>query len=259
MKRTQLPLYSDTLFTYLATFLFAVCLFTYLGFPRWAVLTASAVCAFALALLVFLWLRGRLEAKYLLAKDEAQKNKLMLHLALDKAENNRRLFSKLLKAEGMPAERKSGALFADGACIFLLFSMQPVSADEIAKLLKKETDGQKTVYCNALSPEAEKLCREFSVDFVCGRDLYLRLKDQALLPKEYICPSVPKRTARERFSSFFRKSLAHPYFLAAASLLAFSFFTPYRLYYLIAGSLLLLLSLSLRLFGNRAKDGGNFF
>ena len=77
MKRTQLPLYSDTLFTYLATFLFAVCLFTYLGFPRWAVLTASAVCAFALALLVFLWLRGRLEAKYLLAKDEAQKNKLM--------------------------------------------------------------------------------------------------------------------------------------------------------------------------------------
>lgn len=253
MKRTQLPLYSDTLFTYLATFLFAVCLFTYLEFPRWATLSASAVCALALAVLVFLWLRGRLEAKYLLAKDEEVKNKLMLHLTLDKTENNKRLFSKLLKAEGTPAERKNGALFTEGNYIFLLFSMQPVSADEIAKLIKKETDGKKTVYCNALSPEAEKLCKEFSVEFVSGRDLYLRLKEQSLLPKEYICPSIPKRTAREKISSFFRKSLAHPYFLAAASLLTFSFFTSYRLYYLIAGSLLLLLSLSLRLFGSRVK------
>ena len=254
MRRTQIPLYSDTLFAFIVGFLLSLIVIRYFDFPLWACFTVSGVVALAFALLVFLALKARLEDKYLLAKDEETKNKLFLHLALDQPENNRKLFAKLLKAEDTPAERKSGTLIVGEECIFLLFFMEQLSADEIAKVIKKPWDGKKTVYCNTLSPEAEKLCRDFGIDVVPARELYLRLKEKNLLPERFLCPNVPKRTVKERVSSFFRRSLAHPYFMTGLGLLALSFLTPYKLYYLIAGGCLLLLSLVLRLFGVKAKE-----
>ncbi len=253
MKRTQIPLYSDTVFAFLASFFFALCLFSYLDFALWATIAASSVCAVAFAALCFLYLRGKLETKYLLAKDEAEKNKLMLHLALDAPENNRRLFSKLLKAEEYGVERKNGALLAGDKLIFLLFTMQPVGADEVAKVIKKPFEGNKAIYCNALSPEAEKLAKQFGLEVTEGREVYLRLKAEELLPKTYLCAKPPVRTFGERLRALFSRSLSRPYFVCGAGLLAFSFFTQFRLYYLIAGSALLALALLVRLFGQTAE------
>lgn len=248
---TKIPLYSDTLFTYLIAFLFGVCFLSYLEFPTWAVLSAAAIASIPFATIAFLWMRARLEKRYLLKKDEAEKDKLMLHLALSLSEANRRLFIKLLKAEGKTVTRRNGALLTDKEEIHLLFSMSPISADEIALLIKKESALPKAVYGNTLSKEAEKLLNEFSIPFVGGRELYLRLKERELLPKEYVIKELPKPTVKEKFASFFRRSLAKPYFFSAVALLSYSFFTPYKIYYLAVGIFLLLLSLALRLVGKK--------
>lgn len=254
MKRTQIPLYSDTLFAFIVGFLLSLIIIRYYAFPLWACLTVSTVCALAFAFIVFLALKARLEDKYLLAKDEELKNKLLLHLALDQAENNRRLFAKLLKAENFAVQRKDGTLIVDDECIFLEFTMEPLSADEIARIIKRPWIGNKTIYCNDLSSDARKLCNDFRIKVIPARELFLRLKEQELLPKTFLCPTLPKRTLKEKCYSFFRKSLARPYFLSGIGILALSFFTPYRTYYLISGCFLLVLSLTLRLFGITAKE-----
>lgn len=249
MKR--LPLISDVIFAFLASFLTAACVFRYILESLPVCLLLSAVVATAISILTYLWLRAARERKFLAAKDEALKETLMLHLTLDTPENNRRLFSRLLKAEENIVERKSGGLLIGDTLIFLLFSMQPVSADEIAKIVKKAHEGPKTVYCNTLSPEAKALCDSFHIDYVEGRTLYLRLKEENLLPKKYICGEKRRLTLGERLNLKLRKSLATPYFLSGAALFLLSFFTPYRLYYLISAGVLLFLSLFVRVFGKR--------
>lgn len=254
MKRTQIPLISDTIFAFIVGFLLSLVVIRFYPFPLWACLAVSGVVATAFATLVFLALKARLEDKYLLAKDEEMKNKLFLHLALDQSENNRRLIAKLLKAEDKLVQRKDGTLIVEDECVFPEFTMEPLSADFVAKVIKWKWDGRKTIYCNTLSPDAMKLCNDFNVAVVPAREFYLRLKENNLLPERYLCPNVPNRTLKERFGSLFRRSLAHPYFMAGAGLLAFSLITPYRLYYLIAGGSLLLLSLVLRLFGGKSAE-----
>ncbi|MGN1235775.1 MAG: hypothetical protein ACI4U2_07320, partial [Christensenellaceae bacterium] len=122
MKRTQIPLWSDTFLSLFVGFILSFCLFRYLALPLWAALTAAIVCAVTAAVLAHLILRSRLESKYLLAKDEETKNKLLMHLALDSAENNRRLFAKALRAKG-EVERKNGALLVGEELYFLCFGL----------------------------------------------------------------------------------------------------------------------------------------
>lgn len=249
MKR--LPLISDVLFAFCAAWLIAAGIFRYILESLAVCLILSSVVAAAVAILVYLWLRALREKKYLAAKDEAAREALMLHLTLDTPENNRRLFARLLKAEENTVERKNGGLLIGENLVYLIFSMQPVSADEIAKIIKKPHEGPKTVYCNTLSKEAAALCDAFHVDCVEGRDLYLRLKEERLLPKHYICGDKRKRSLRERLSWRLKKSLATPYFLSGVSILFLSLFTTFRLYYIIAGSALLTLALLVRIFGKR--------
>lgn len=164
----------------------------------------------------------------------------MLHLALSDEKSNQALLSPLLTKEKTEQPEQK---------IFLLFCMQPLSADEIASGIKRTGGKSFTVYCNELSPQARELCERFLIKVTDGTQIYAKLKAENALPEKYVCGERQKNTFRRRLKICFRKSNSRSFFLSGTALLLLSFFAFFPLYYLISGSLLLLAALFIRIFG----------
>lgn len=237
MNKIDLPLWSDTLFFFICNWLISLCIFRYYRLAPWlSLLLCTVFSAAASALFFFLLSRNR-RKKFLAGRDKEEKEKLTLHLALSDEKSNRALLAPLLSDE--LSEKK----------VFLLFCMQPLSADEIANGIKR-TNGQSfTVYCNELSPQARELCERFLITVRESKEIYEKLKAADALPEKYICGEKQKSTFRKRAKIYFHKSNCRSFFISGAALLVLSLFSFFPLYYVISGSLLLLAALFIRIFG----------
>ena len=239
MKKIDLPLWSDTVFFFTCAWLITLCIFRYYRLPLWLSLLLCTLCALLAAALFFAFLYRRRKKKFLMGQDREEKEKLMLHLALSDEKSNRALLAPLLAKEEEPSGRK----------IFLLFCMQPLSADEIANGIKRTGGKSFTVYCNDLSPQARELCERFLIKVTDGVQIYAKLKAENALPEKYVCGEKQKNTFRRRLKISFRKSNSRSFFLSGTALLLLSFFSFFPLYYLISGALLLFAALLIRIFG----------
>ncbi|MBP5242356.1 MAG: hypothetical protein J6Z36_01530 [Clostridia bacterium] len=238
MKKIDLPLWSDTLFVFLSLWLILLCVFRYYRFALWlSILLCTLLSLLCAAGACFLLYRRR-KKKFLVGRDKEEKEKLMLHLALSSEKSNKKLFAPVIAEGGMPEDK-----------VFLLFTMQPLSADRVAEKIRLCENGEFQIYCNALSPEAKKLCDDFSITVTDGEAVYALLKEKNLLPDKYICGEAKKRTARERVKFSFRKKNSRSFFISGAGLLVLSLFSFFPVYYIVSGSLLLFAALAVRLFG----------
>lgn len=232
MKKLDLPLYSDTLFTSFITGFLCLCVLRYYRIPLWGAVLLALCLAVLVGTGVFLFLSRRKQNKRLLQRDAEGKDKLMLHLALSSEESVKKLFLGLLTEEPT----------------YLLFSMQPLSADEVAQKLKI-TEGHFSLWCNALTPEAKTLCNDFSVTVKEGTEVYFLLKEQDRLPEKYICGERKKLPFRDKIRRFVERKNARSFLISGSILLFFSLFSFFPIYYLVSGSLLLISALFIRIFG----------
>lgn len=232
MKKINLPLYSDTLFVGSSIWLLTLCILRYYRLPLWASVLLATLLAIPVAGGTFLFLSRRSERKLLRQRDIEEKDKLMLHLALSSDEKLKKLFDGLTTAE----------------CTLFLFTLQPLSADEIAQKLKSEKSSF-SIWCNALTNEAQKLCTDFDIEVKEGTDVYFLLKDAARLPEKYICGERKRIPFRQKLKGFVDRKNAKRFLLSGSILLFFSLFTFFPIYYLISGSLLLAVALFIRIFG----------
>ena len=236
MKKIDLPLWSDTVFFFACCWILSLCILRYYRITMWL---AVALCSLISLLLgagfFFLLYRSR-KKKFLLKRDIEEKEKLMLHLALSSAEANEKLFKPLLQEE----ERTT----------FLLFSMQPLSADTVAEKIKNmKGEEEFCIFCNTLSPEARQLCEAFTLPVTEGNEVYIKLKDKKLLPEKYICGEKKRRSVKEKLKIGFCKKNSRSFFVSGAALLILSLFSFFPLYYVIGGSILVLTALIVRIFG----------
>ena len=106
------------------------------------------------------------------------------------------------------------------------------------------------------SANAKKFAEKFGkkVKLVPIAPLYARLKELDALPpiSERFTPK--RRSASEWMELIFLKSSSRGYFTAGAMLLILSFIVPYKLYYVISGTVLTLFSLFLRFFGKAPSE-----
>jgi hypothetical protein len=233
MKKFDLPLISDTLFTFLCSWMIALCLFRYYGMKLIIAILLATLLSLAIGVGVFLLLLRNHKKKFLSRKDKEEMDKLILHLALSSDEKNKAILA---------------PLFADGKN-FILFTVQPLSADAVAEKIKLQNGEPFTLFCNALTTEAQKLCEDFSVTVKTSREIYAALKEQGKLPERYLCGERKKQDFRFRLRRAFRKQNARAFLTSGLTLSFLSLFSFYPLYYLISGTLLLLAALIVRLFG----------
>ena len=240
------PVIADTVFYAICAFLLGFCALRFWGVSAPLAALDCALLALAVGTGVFFLERRSRRKKYLSAKQRAECDALLLHLSLSPPEQKAELLASALSKEGRKTEYEGGSLCVDGKAAELLFCMEPASADELARAIGRH-GGDFILYCNRLSDSAENLLKRFPVEAVRGEEVYGLLKRTDTIPAQLLGSVGAKKSHKEKLRAVLKKSSARPFFLSGTMLLIMSLFTLFPVYYLITGSVLLLLSVGLRL------------
>ena len=241
-----LPVTADALFYGASAALLSFCALRYFEATVAIAAAVSILLALAVGLVVFLLESRTRTKKYLSAKQREECDAVLMHLALAPPEDVRSLLTAALHKEDRNAELKNEMLYVDGKPTELLFRMEPASADTLARLIQRR-GAEFVLYCNKLSPSAEELVRRFPIEIVRGEEVYDLLSRTESIPEKLLGAAPPRKKHREKLRAIFKKSNARPFFVSGALLLTMSLFTIFPVWYLAAGSALLLLSAGLRL------------
>lgn len=238
MKKVNFALISDVIFFTLCAFILC---FTGVRFYTRNAQTALIVAigtALACGVIAFYILLSRRKKRLILSLSENEKKSLSLHLSVCGDEYLLNLFEKALDGTYVRGKR----LQDNDNIYFFNFKMSPLSSDDIAEIIRKNVKKTKHIYCCEISPAALSLAEDFSIDVVTVAEIYALLKDKKLLPEKYALGNVKKPNILKRIKKRFNRKLCPPLFFSGLTLLFFSFFTFYPLYYIIFGGLLMALS-----------------
>ena len=241
---------SDVFFTFFISGIFFALLFKSLHLRAFATLLFSTICGALTAFSMGAWLLYRRKNVRLKRADEREKQKLLLHLSLLSDEAKTAFFQSLLSTKDVPCKRFGRLrVFTETEFYFLKFSFSPVSADEIAALSRLKTGKRKILLCAEIEQSALALCNRLSVSVKTGGDVYALIKIADALPKSYLGePSLSSDKTR-RLRLYFSKKNSRRCLTGGAMLLLFASISPYALYYLLVGILLLLSAVFIRIFG----------
>lgn len=239
MKRLNLPLILDTVFAGVCAFL--------LFFTAVRFYTKSAVIGliFGIAALLlfgalaYVYISRKQNKNLLLSRDEKNKKLLSLHLSLSSDTYIKNLFKSLF---GEGAKISGQKVILGDTANFFNFKMQPLSEDDVAKVIKHKFDGKKRIYCAKISPEAAALAANFLIEITGIDGVYSALKEKDLLPEKYVYEGAQKIKFFQRIKARFNRRLAAPLFGSGAGLLLLSYFTFFPIYYIVSGSIMLILS-----------------
>lgn len=242
MRRINLPLILDTLFSALCTFLLFFTLIRYYTRNVFISLTIAIAACLSTACICFLFISRKQNKKILITKDEKHKKLLSLHLSLSTDESVCELFSKCLSDEECKAEVKGGKVYNRDKVYFFEFKMQPISEDDIAKVIKFKCEEKKVIFCSKISAEAYTLAENFLIDIKQIDHIYSLLKENKLLPEKYVYEEGAKLSFFKRVRSRFSRRICAPLFWSGLSLIALSYFTFFPIYYIASGGIMLMIS-----------------
>ena len=249
MKKFSFALAADVLFYSVAAWFLTVGVLRYYRADTWVCMTAATLVALAVGCAVFLLLSAKRDKRLLGKKERETRDALMLHLALEKDERVRALLLEALLKDGQTAHCEGDAIALDGAPLIPLYTMEPLSADAVARLLKTYGGASFTLACNALTPDAEKLLSSFGRKAMKADETYDLFARTECVPEKMICGDIPRRTAKVRLRTAFAKRNAHPFFVSGLLLLIMSLFVIYPVYYLVSGSILMITAIVVRAVG----------
>lgn len=239
MKRLNLPLVLDTVFAGVCAFLL---FFTAVRFyTRNAVigLIFGIAALLLFGALAYVYISRKQNKNLLLSRDEKNKKLLSLHLSLSSDTYIKKMLKELL---GEGAKISGQKVVLGETANFFNFKMQPLTEDDVAKVIKHRFDGKKRIYCAKISPEAAALASNFLIELTGIEGVYSALKDKDMLPRKYVYEGAEKINFFRRVKARFNRRLAAPLFWSGAGLLALSYFTFFPIYYIVSGSVMLILS-----------------
>ncbi len=248
MNKFSFAVLSDILFYAFSAFVLALSLLRFYRAALWLSLLTATLVFFAVGALSALFLLRKRQKKILGKREHDAREALMLHLALEKPERVRAALIAAFLAEEKNAHCEGDVLRVDDLPLIPLFTMEPVGADAVANLIRN-FGKDFSLACNSLTEDAVKLIRTFGIKAQCGDEIYALFTRTGTTPDPLICGEIPRKTGKQKLKSAFSKTNARPFFASGSVLLLMSLFTLFPLYYVISGSILLLCSVVVRLFG----------
>ncbi len=249
MKRFSLADILDVLFYTLSACFVAFGILRYFRLALWLCLLFSLLFAAATCVGSGLLLSGNRQKKVKSKREKEDRDALLLHLALEKEERVRAALLTALLADERHANLRGDVLEEDGKLLVPLFTMEPVSADTVARLLKQYGEDPFTLACKDVTAEAEKLLLRFEKGIMKGDEVYKLFAETGTIPNPLICGNIPRRTLKMNLRRSFSKKNARPFFVSGLLLLIMSLFTLFPLYYLISGCALLITAVVVRAVG----------
>ncbi len=241
MRRINLPLILDTLFAALCAFLLFFTSIRYYTKSAFVALGFAIVACLLFGSLSFLYISKKQNKHFLISKNDKQKKLLSLHLSLSTDEYVLDLFSRCLSDEEK-AKRAGSKILKNECAYFFNFKMQAINEDDVAKVIKDKSEQKKIIFCNRISAEAMLLCENFAIEVKQIDYVYNLLKESELLPEKYIYEEQQKTNFFKRIKIRFNRKICAPLFWSGLALLALSYFTFFPIYYIVTGSLMLIIS-----------------
>ena len=248
MKKTALI--SDLIFTFFIVFLFTLCLFRYLQTSLWLACLLALLCGGLATCAVGALLQNKRKYFFLKKSDEAQKQKFFLHLALLPDNKKQDFFCDVFSTEDDKATPCGNMrICTEKEMYFLQFSLSPVTADRLLPAARLRTDKRKVLLCFRMEEEALELCRLVGINIKTGNEIYALVKKANAIPERFLGDDLPEKTKKRRLQLWFSKSNSRRFLTGGALILLTSLLTPFSYYYLVFGSLLLLVAVFVRIFG----------
>ena len=252
MKRIDFTLIADVAFYGIAVWFLAIGILRYyrMGLALAAIIASLVALAFAgIILIVALHSHHR---RRLNKREAAAQEALFLHLALEKEERVLTAFETAFRADGKAVTLHDNALLIEDTMCVPRFTLQPLSADETAHVIRAFGRDKLTILCNALTPEAEKLAASFGVKVMRKNEIYKLFTRTETTPDPLILAELPRKNIRRTLRRIVSKKSARPFFTSGVLLLIMSLFTFFPVYYIVSGSILLFCAICVRLLGYTA-------
>lgn len=249
MKKISFALISDSVFVALCTFLLGFTLTRFYVKSAVFALIIAVICAISAGVFAFLLLLNKRKRRIMLDLNAKEKQTLALHLSVCSENYLFDLFERALDGTYAVSNR----LESENEAYFLHFTLSPLSPDDVAKCIKFGTAKRKNILCCTAGAESENLAAEFGIELKNIGEIYALLKDKNLLPEKYACGEIRKQKAWSKLKKRFNRRLCPSLFFCGLSLLFFSFFTYFKIYYIVCGGLLLILSAISLLFGEASR------
>ena len=247
MKRSAFI--SDIIFAFFVGFLCTLFLFRYAGIALFLSLFLSTVCGILSACAIFTLLQSKRKTLFLKRSDEAQRSKLLFHLACLSDEEKTNFFLDRLSTDH-PVKRFNRLRLTSEEHFYLIhFTFAPVTADEVAAFSRLKTNKEKVLLCSTIEDNAYALAEKLNIRALTGNEVYAMLKDANGLPDKYLCDESPDKKRKRRFELWFSRKNAKPFLTAAALTLLTAFVSPFPYYYFLSGGILLVISIAIRIFG----------
>ena len=243
--------FSDILFTFFLAGLFSLCVFRYFRISPLLSLLLAIPCGVLAAGAVGAVLQSKRKTVFLKKSDEREKERLFTHLSLLSDEEKTRFFLSAFSKES-PDFKRSGSLRlrSNDAFYFLRLHFAPVSADEVASAARWKTAKKKRLLCLTIEDDAARLCERLGIEFWTGEKIYAALKESDALPTTYRDGLFQEQKKGDGWRLRFAKRNAKGFSSSGAFLLTASLFTPFPYYYLLFGSILIIGSIVIRIFGS---------
>lgn len=246
MKRYGVSVIVDGIFTGFAVFFTSFIIFgTFSGFAvTWVCSLLVGLLATALAIFV---LGKRRNKKLLSAEDLPKKENLMFYLALNYSDDT---FIKLFDSFGKTVFKTPNGLYIKEADSYLcpVFDFDGVTKNRVAEIYKLLNGKHAFIFAPEFSPEVRALANVFGgkITLMDGDDVYELFKKAEMLPPPQ--KEAKKQTKPQAFKTLMRtvftRKRAPRYFLFGIAFMLFSFLVPFKLYYIIFGSVMMAFSLA---------------
>lgn len=254
MRKIDLPLFSDVIFYTFCAFLASMAVLRYHRISFGVSLAVAILIALAAGGTSFLAISRKHRKKILGKRAQEKKEALLLHLALERPDRVKEALRQAFLADGKEVILEGDTFRGDGDDLIPLFTMEPVGADAVARILREEGEAPFVLLCNTLTPAAEHLIKTFRKRSMDGGAVFELFERTGTTPEHLICGDLPRAKWKEKLSRTFSAENCRPFFVSGSLLLGMSLFTLFPLYYVISGSVLLLIAVFMKGFGYRNKS-----
>ncbi len=251
MKRSAFI--SDVIFAFFTAFTVTLCLFRFWRISLWLSLLLAVICGGLTAAAVGALLQSKRKTYFLKKSDEAQKERLLMHLNCLSDEGKTKFFMERLSDSETPVKRFGRLrLYTPDVFYFIRFSFAPVSSDELLSCARFKTGKQKVLLCSKIEDTAYALAERFRIEVFTGEKVYTLLKAQNRLPETYSTEESKTERRSRHIRLWFSKKNAKHFLTAAILCLLTSLLSPFPYYYLLFGGAMLLTAVFIRIFGYKS-------
>ncbi len=259
MKTLTISAILDTIFYFLCSFAIAFVVLRYF-LPLTPTYILSIWFAITISLMAFFRLKNKSQANALTKKEDALRKKIIGQLCFLTKNDQADEFYKALIISGNKVKKISSGLIVDGNyALYTAFTFNGLTPQDLADIKRKDKSNLPiTVYATEFDEKTTEFAKMINFTIKNGVDAYALFKSANYYPELKVEFAETKSSLKKLMKNFFNKKHAKSFALSGFSLLFLSFLTPFKIYYIVLGSILTIFAILSKFYGTKKTKNDTF-